>query len=122
MWIRPASKRTFGTVSYTHLIPKLSLQPLVENALLHGILYCDKTEKRLVIRAWRSSRAFGCLLYTSVVGAAGALAAGAQSAQDGAVSLRDGAAQLTAEMCIRDSHLHDHRGEYVHRGHTCPQE
>lgn len=19
-------------------------------------------------------------------------------------------------------HLHDHRGEYVHRGHTCPQE
>ena len=41
------------------LIPKLSLQPLVENALLHGILYCDKTEKRLVIRAWRSSRAFG---------------------------------------------------------------
>ena len=41
------------------LIPKLSLQPLVENALLHGILYCDKTERRLVIRAWRSSRAFG---------------------------------------------------------------
>ena len=31
----------------------------MENALLHGILYCDKTEKRLVIRAWRSSRAFG---------------------------------------------------------------
>ena len=41
------------------LIPKLSLQPLVENALLHGILYCEKPEKRLVIRAWRSSRAFG---------------------------------------------------------------
>lgn len=39
--------------------PQTSLQPLVENALLHGILYCDKTEKRLVIRAWRSSRAFG---------------------------------------------------------------
>lgn len=32
----------------------------------------------------------------TVVGAAGALAAGAQSAQDGAASLRDGAAQLTA--------------------------
>ena len=45
-------------VLYTE-IPKLSIQPLVENALLHGILYCDKTEKRLVIRAWRSSRAFG---------------------------------------------------------------
>ena len=41
------------------MIPVLTIQPLVENALLHGILYCDKTEKRLVIRAWRSSRAFG---------------------------------------------------------------
>lgn len=41
------------------LIPKLSMQPLVENALLHGILYCDKPEKRLVIRTWRSGRAFG---------------------------------------------------------------
>lgn len=41
------------------LIPKLSMQPLVENALLHGILYCDKPDKRLVIRTWRSERAFG---------------------------------------------------------------
>ncbi len=41
------------------LIPKLSLQPLVENALLHGILYCDKSDKRLIIRAWRSTKAYG---------------------------------------------------------------
>lgn len=41
------------------LIPKLSMQPLVENALLHGILYCDKPDKRIVIRTWRSARAFG---------------------------------------------------------------
>ena len=33
-------------------IPKLSLQPLLENALLHGILYCEKPEKELTIRAW----------------------------------------------------------------------
>ena len=33
-------------------IPKLSLQPLLENALLHGILYCEKPEKELNIRAW----------------------------------------------------------------------
>ena len=35
------------------LIPKLSLQPLVENALLHGILYCEKPERLLSIRAAR---------------------------------------------------------------------
>ena len=34
------------------LIPKLSLQPLLENALLHGILYCEKPEKELTVRAW----------------------------------------------------------------------
>ena len=33
-------------------IPKLSLQPLLENALLHGILYCEKPEKELTVRAW----------------------------------------------------------------------
>ena len=33
-------------------IPKLSLQPLLENALLHGILYCEKPEKELTLRAW----------------------------------------------------------------------
>lgn len=33
-------------------IPKLSLQPLLENALLHGVLYSEKPEKELTIRAW----------------------------------------------------------------------
>ena len=32
------------------LIPKLSLQPLVENALLHGILYTEKPDPRMSIR------------------------------------------------------------------------
>ena len=31
------------------LIPKLSLQPFVENALLHGILYADKPDRKLSI-------------------------------------------------------------------------
>lgn len=39
-----------------YMIPKLTLQPLLENALLHGILYCDKPEKELVIRAWVTER------------------------------------------------------------------
>lgn len=34
-------------------IPKLSLQPLLENALLHGILYSEKPDKELSIRAWQ---------------------------------------------------------------------
>lgn len=34
-------------------IPKLSLQPLVENALLHGILHCDRKDLHLTIRSWR---------------------------------------------------------------------
>ena len=33
-------------------IPKFSLQPLVENALLHGILHCEKPELSVVIRGW----------------------------------------------------------------------
>lgn len=36
----------------SYMIPKLSLQPLLENALLHGILYSQKAEKHLVVRAW----------------------------------------------------------------------
>jgi len=43
----------------TCLIPKLSLQPLVENALLHGILNCDKQERHLVLRTWYSGKTFG---------------------------------------------------------------
>ena len=35
------------------LIPKLSLQPVVENALLHGILYAEKRDKRICVRAMR---------------------------------------------------------------------
>ncbi len=41
------------------LIPKLSMQPLVENALLHGILYCEKADKRLTIRTWKTPLTFG---------------------------------------------------------------
>ena len=33
-------------------IPKLSLQPLLENALLHGLVYCEKPDKELSVRAW----------------------------------------------------------------------
>lgn len=42
--------------SEAYMIPKLTLQPLLENALLHGILYCDKPEKELTIRAWVTDR------------------------------------------------------------------
>ena len=35
-------------------IPKLSLQPLVENALLLGILHCGRKDMRLTIRSWRA--------------------------------------------------------------------
>ena len=33
-------------------IPKLSLQPLLENALLHGLIYCEKPDRELTVRAW----------------------------------------------------------------------
>lgn len=37
------------------LIPKLSLQPLIENALLHGILYAQKPEKFICVRVMREN-------------------------------------------------------------------
>jgi len=36
------------------MLPKLLLQPLLENALLHGVLYCDKPEGELTVRGWVS--------------------------------------------------------------------
>lgn len=35
-------------------IPKLTLQPLLENALLHGVLYSEKPDRELSIRAWQA--------------------------------------------------------------------
>lgn len=37
------------------LIPKLSLQPIIENALLHGILYSEKPDQVLSIRVTREA-------------------------------------------------------------------
>lgn len=39
-------------------LPKLSLQPLAENAILHGILHSDKTGLRLVVRSWQQDGDF----------------------------------------------------------------
>ena len=36
------------------MLPKLLLQPLLENALLHGVLTCDKPEGELTVRGWVS--------------------------------------------------------------------
>jgi two-component system sensor histidine kinase YesM len=33
-------------------LPRFSLQPLVENALIHGLIYCDKPDRKLTLRAW----------------------------------------------------------------------
>lgn len=33
-------------------VPRLILQPIVENSLIHGLLYCEKPDARLEIRAW----------------------------------------------------------------------
>ncbi|NLN65884.1 MAG: histidine kinase [Clostridiaceae bacterium] len=32
-------------------LPKLTLQPFIENALVHGLLYCEKEQKKLFVRA-----------------------------------------------------------------------
>lgn len=34
------------------LLPRLLLQPIMENALIHGLLYCEKSNAALQIRAW----------------------------------------------------------------------
>lgn len=36
------------------LLPKFVLQPILENSLTHGLLYCDKSDLLLTIRAWIS--------------------------------------------------------------------
>lgn len=33
-------------------LPKLILQPIIENALIHGLLYCEKPDAKLEVRAW----------------------------------------------------------------------
>lgn len=39
-----------STLNY--MLPRLILQPIVENALIHGLLYCNKPDAKLEIRSW----------------------------------------------------------------------
>lgn len=34
-------------------LPRLLLQPIMENAVIHGLLYCEKSNAMLTVRAWR---------------------------------------------------------------------
>lgn len=46
-----------SAMQYT--IPKFTLQPFVENALLHGILYCTKPDPHIIIRSWTGEDCYG---------------------------------------------------------------
>lgn len=44
--------------TYDCRIPKFTLQPLVENALLHGLLHCERRDKRVTVRSWKDEQAW----------------------------------------------------------------